>query len=370
MTYYAPNPNGPNIHEDLDKLLVRFDQEHDVVPRPVVQNAAAGPGPTTLGRAAHPSVPTSRPQTERRLPVQDKLAGSLVNVQVPLPRPVPRPTTTYTVRPTATAKRPEMPTTPVVARLEEVAVTKPPYKNKGLSAKGRLLLPMAREVAAAAAARRPEDIMVRRSVESESQDEDHRVSLAALDADTPEPSDSDVPGKKGRVEKGGKGKGKARARQSGDESDDYEMEELEEEMANAKIVVKRRSASGSHRIRYPPRATGEVFKKPCVRCRSARTETVCEVDEKGGSCVRCKSHKYKCDYANRPGTLKKSKVIVESEDEESEALPIVSEGSRTPRAAAADARKRIRFDLTPAPSAAARRVLKARAARKQETNRE
>jgi hypothetical protein len=237
---------------------------------------------------------------------------------------------------------------------------------------------MVKEVMVAAAARQPDLIHIRRSVDS-SEDDGPRPSMAALNADM---SDSDGPPTKNMITRTAKSKGKGKEKVVDKEgnSEDYEMGELEEEMANAKIVVKQRPAAaatsgrGGRRIRTP-QPTGELFARPCKRCSNAQVHTPCEVNEKGGACVRCKARKYKCNHAFKQGPVKKSRAMV-AYDDDSNVGPTHSEPERTPKPAAAKARKTIRFavpeddasNVGPSSSAPTRPVSKARAAPRRKTS--
>lgn len=77
--------------------------------------------------------------------------------------------------------------------------------------------------------------------------------------------------------------------------------------------------------RAPPVPTGDFYDPPCSTCRTAGKD--CERQATAGACVNCRHFKHKCEFAKIRKT-KKSKPVVESEDDDSAAAP------RRPRKAA------------------------------------
>jgi hypothetical protein len=350
----------PFLLEDLRAVLTVFDQPANQRARAGIENAGTAPGPSNTQELAQTSTPVNRTPLETSKdivaaptsPGSSRKTDPATAKQTHLAMP-------EGIRPRPIGKGTKKPEEDVMAELtDDGPVAKFTTGERWPTA-------MYKEIVAAAAARRPELIRIRRSVDSASDEDVAPVGFGVLNADTPEQSESDAPAKKRAAVQKKKDKGKGRAVERGGDSEDFEMEELEEDMANTKIVVKRKTATAAGtsgvRIRYRGQPTGKLFARPCQKCENARVDTVCQVDAKGGACVRCKSHKYKCDYAFRPGGEKKSKQEVESEDDESDvqasqsdvartsralpARPIQSGGARTQTAMAERSSKRIRFEL-------------------------
>jgi hypothetical protein len=370
----------PFLLEDSRALLTVFDQPANLTARAAVESAGMAPGPASTREVARPPSAVTRtpPEPSKDFLAAPALPGPSTKTNPALANQT-RPATPDPIRPRPLKKATKEPEEDVMSeRPEDVPVAKSTTGERWPTA-------MYKEIVAAAAARRPELIKMRRSIDSASDEDVRPVGFGVLNADTSDNSDSDAPARKQASEKRAKDKGKQKAVDRGGDSDDFEMGELEEEMANTAIVVKRQSAPATTsgkagaRIRYMGRATGELFSRPCKKCKNARVETLCQVDEKGGACVRCKAQKYRCDYAFRPGGDKKSKEEVESEDDETDVQASQSDVARTFPAGPAKSGKTIRFILpdrtaspeSPAPSrtlcpattlATARPLLKSRPA--------
>jgi hypothetical protein len=88
-------------------------------------------------------------------------------------------------------------------------------------------------------------------------------------------------------------------------------------------------------------ATGKLYARPCARCEMAEKE--CEIQEGGTACVACRRSKNKCEYGQprKKVEKKKSKAIVETEDD-------LTEGGRQhpPRRAAKAANAAIENIIT------------------------
>ncbi|KAF8816600.1 hypothetical protein BYT27DRAFT_7248037 [Phlegmacium glaucopus] len=139
-------------------------------------------------------------------------------------------------------------------------------------------------------------------------------------------------------------KGKEKEKQRGSDNESW---------CESIIVSRPRPTVSTHSQQKPrgragPIPTGELHLSPCSRCRIGGKD--CEKQEAGGACVNCRTFKHKCEYAKRARNQKKSKPMVESEDD-------LSATMRGPREAAKATRQAIQEVVGESPTATKPRAL-------------